>query len=47
MHHDAWEWFADRYERYSGSPEIAPIGPSQGTDRVYRRGSIGYTAAYG
>jgi formylglycine-generating enzyme required for sulfatase activity len=41
MHGNVWEWCWDLYDKkyYGKSPEADPIGPSSGSDRVYRGGS--------
>ena len=33
---NVWEWTADRYGRYPGKLATDPIGPSKGSERVYR-----------
>ena len=36
---NVWEWVADRYGPYDGSPQVDPVGPPVGPLRVIRGGS--------
>ena len=36
---DVWQWCWDWYGTYPSGPQTNPIGPSSGTDRVFRGGS--------
>lgn len=39
MSGNVWEWCSDRFGSYSSSSQTNPIGPSSGSNRVYRGGS--------
>ncbi len=39
MHGNVWEWCQDVYGSYPSNPETDPIGPSGGTERVFRGGA--------
>ncbi|MEM7659045.1 MAG: formylglycine-generating enzyme family protein [Bacteroidota bacterium] len=39
MHGNVWEWCQDWRDLYEGGPQTDPVGPSTGTERIYRGGS--------
>ena len=39
MHGNVWEWVWDRYDEYPSGKVLDPMGPTSGSDRVYRGGS--------
>ena len=39
---NVWEWTNDRIAPYTGEPQTDPGGPSAGTTRAFRGGSLGY-----
>ena len=41
---NVWEWVGDWYGEYSGGTVTDPVGPSSGSNRVYRGGSWYYFA---
>jgi sulfatase modifying factor 1 len=49
MHGNVWEWTYDVYEAdyYLRSPEVDPLGPSNGASRVFRGGSWYVPPDYG
>ena len=45
MSGNVWEWCYDWYGSYSGTQQANPMGPSSGTDRVFRGGRWGSLAS--
>lgn len=39
MHGNVWEWCNDWYGHYPTDPQTSPLGPSSGTNKVFRGGS--------
>jgi formylglycine-generating enzyme required for sulfatase activity len=46
MYGNTLEWTADWYTYYLNGPVVDPVGPSTGTERVYRGGGSGNSANY-
>jgi formylglycine-generating enzyme required for sulfatase activity len=44
MHGNVWEWCFDRKGDYGSAAVVNPVGPSSGSDRVFRGGSWDYFA---
>ncbi|MBU6238499.1 MAG: formylglycine-generating enzyme family protein [Planctomycetes bacterium] len=38
MHGNVWEWYSDWYGNYPSVAVADPVGPKEGSDRVYRGG---------
>ena len=45
MHGNVWEWCWDRYGKYPSEPVTDPVGPKEGSNRVYRGGGWSDVAA--
>ena len=46
MHGNVWEWVQDWYGSYSSGTAVDPAGPSSGSYRVNRGGSLAYGARF-
>ena len=38
---NVWEWCQDRYASYPSGPQVDPLGPAAGSNRIYRGGGWG------
>jgi formylglycine-generating enzyme required for sulfatase activity len=47
MSGNVWEWVSDWKGKYGASPQTDPTGPSSGSERVGRGGSLGNGAKDG
>ena len=46
MHGNVWEWVQDWNGSYVSGIAVDPVGPSSGSDRVFRGGGWDYAASY-
>jgi formylglycine-generating enzyme required for sulfatase activity len=46
MHGNVWEWCSDRYDDYPKGAVTDPVGPKEGSYRVFRGGGWDFEAAF-